>query len=119
VSVWAAFQPADIAPSTLAKKLCRIERLYTFADETLGAGRLDDALATFDFAKIAQVAEACYMALRNRPNAFAREAASKLAGDGHDEEVDQILALLFERRLSRFENVSNKSHGGAPPRYRR
>jgi hypothetical protein len=46
--VWVSFLPGDRAQTTLKKKLRAVEHFYGFADNLLGVGGLDIALATFD-----------------------------------------------------------------------
>jgi len=66
-AVWASFQPADLAPSTLSKKLSHLESFYQHAEESLGPGGLDDALASFDVDALSSALEGFYLAIRNRP----------------------------------------------------
>ena len=73
VSVWMLFLPADLAPSTLGKKLSQIEALYHHADGVLGAGRLDDALANLDVDTISSALEAYFLTLRGGPVTPATE----------------------------------------------
>jgi integrase len=68
-----SFLPADLAPSTLGKKLSQIEAFYQHADEALGIGRLDDALAELDVDAICSALEAYFLTLRSRPITPATE----------------------------------------------
>ncbi len=72
-AVWMSFLPADLAPSTLGKKLSQIEAFYQHADEALGIGRLDDALAELDVDTICTALEAYFLTIRNRPVTPATE----------------------------------------------
>jgi hypothetical protein len=49
-SVWASFLPADLAASTVSKKLGHLESFYQHTDQQIGLGRLDDALADCNMA---------------------------------------------------------------------
>jgi integrase len=64
---WALFQPADLAPSTLAKKLGHIESFYQHAEELLGPGGLDDALASFNSDTLSSALKGYFFSIRNRP----------------------------------------------------
>jgi len=66
-AVWASFLPADLAPSTLRKKLSHIEGFYQHAEHSLGPGGLDDALASFDVDALSTALEAYFLTVRNRP----------------------------------------------------
>jgi integrase len=66
-AVWASFLPGDGAHSTLKKKLRAVEHFYRFADNLLGAGGLDVALAAFDLEAIGETLEAYLLALRHDP----------------------------------------------------
>jgi len=72
-AVWASFLPRDLAPSTLGKKLSQIESFYHHADEVLGAGKLDDALAELDVDVICSALEAYFLVLRSRSLTGAAE----------------------------------------------
>lgn len=72
-AVWASFLPAARAPSTTGKKLSQIEAFYQHADETLGIGKLDDALAGLDVDAICSALEAYFLTLRSRPITPATE----------------------------------------------
>jgi integrase len=65
-AVWASFLPADLAPSTIGKKLSQLEAFYQHTDETLGTGRLDDALAKIDVDTTCSALEAYFLTLRSR-----------------------------------------------------
>ena len=65
-AVWVSFLPADLSASTLAKKLGHIEIFYQHSDETLGAGRLDDALADFDLESLSSALEGYFLRIRNQ-----------------------------------------------------
>jgi hypothetical protein len=63
-AVWASFLlQAELAPSTVGKKLSRLEAFYHHADEALGTGRLDDALAKVDVDTICSALEAYFLML--------------------------------------------------------
>ena len=64
--VWASFLPADLAPSTVGKKLSHLENFYRHADELLAPSRLDDALAEVDVGALSNALEGYFLALRNR-----------------------------------------------------
>ena len=64
-SVWASLMPADGAVSTATAKLRSLEKLYSYADETVAYGFLDDALASLDVATLSQLLEGFYSVLRN------------------------------------------------------
>lgn len=66
-AVWALFQPADLARSTLSKKLRHIDSFYQHTEESLGTGRLDDALAKFDIDCLSGALEGYFVSIRNRP----------------------------------------------------
>jgi integrase len=65
-AVWASFQPADLAPSTLSKKLGHIDCFYQHAEQSLGPGGLDDALAGFDVDAVTGALEGFFLSIRNR-----------------------------------------------------
>jgi hypothetical protein len=68
---------SDLAPSTLGKKLIQRESFYHRADEVLGVGKLDDALAELDVEVICRALEAYFLTLRSRPVTPATEERSK------------------------------------------
>jgi integrase len=70
-AVWAALLPGDLAPSTVSKHLSDVESLYRYADELLGYGGLDKALASLNVEALSQALEGYFLFLRNRPNATA------------------------------------------------
>jgi integrase len=72
-AVWASFLPGDLAPSTLGKKLGHLESFYQHADEALGVGKLDDALAELDVEVICSALEAYFLTLRSRSLTAASE----------------------------------------------
>jgi len=65
-TVWASFLPADIATSTLRKKLSHIDAFYRYADGSLGFGGLDDALADFDVNLLCDALEGYFLSIRNQ-----------------------------------------------------
>jgi integrase len=65
-AVWASFLPADLAPSTIGKKLSQLEAFYHHTDEALGTGRLDEALAKIDVDTTCSALEAYFLTLRSR-----------------------------------------------------
>lgn len=64
-AVWAIFHGADLASSTLKRKLSHIEALYAHA-ESLG-NNLDDALSELDLDRLGNSLEAFFVVLRNVP----------------------------------------------------
>lgn len=64
-TVWAMLQPADLAPSTLSKKLSHLESFYRHADKSLVPGGLDDALASFDVDALSSALEGYFLTIRN------------------------------------------------------
>jgi integrase len=72
-AVWASLLPGDLAPSTVSRKLSQLEAFYHHADEALGIGRLDDALAGLDVDAICSALEAYFLTLRSRPVTPATE----------------------------------------------
>jgi hypothetical protein len=64
-TVWTCFLPGDLAQSTLLKHLAGVESFYTFADELLGVGGLDDAIGSFDVEALGQALEAYFISFRN------------------------------------------------------
>lgn len=72
-AVWASFLQSDLAPSTLGKKLGQLESFYHHADETLGVGKLDDALAEVNVDIICSALEAYFLALRSHSLTAAAE----------------------------------------------
>ena len=63
MTVWACLSSGSLAESTLKKRLLVIDRFYSFADELLGDGGLDDALAALDFVAIQSAVEAFFLDL--------------------------------------------------------
>lgn len=64
-TAWTLLHGADLAPSTLKRKLGHIEALYAHT-ESLG-GNLDDALADLDLTLLGNALEAFFVLLRNVP----------------------------------------------------
>jgi len=64
-SAWTLLHGADLAPSTLKRKLGYIEAFYAHT-ESLG-GNLDDALADLDLTLLGNTLEAFFVLLRNVP----------------------------------------------------
>jgi integrase len=64
-AVWELFHGANLAPTTLEKKLGHIEAIYVHT-EILG-GNLDDALNEVDLDKLGNILEAFFVKLRNVP----------------------------------------------------
>ncbi len=73
VAVWASFLPADLAEPTLEGRLRQLEHFCHHADQTLGSGRLDDALAHLDIDAISSALEAYFFMLRGQPAASSAE----------------------------------------------
>jgi integrase len=71
--VWGSFLQADLAPSTVGKRLSHLEAFYQHTDEALGCGRLDDALGQLDVDTLCSALEAYFLALRNGPITPATE----------------------------------------------
>jgi integrase len=71
--IWVLFQPGQNAPTTLEKKLRRVEALYRHADDVLGYGVLDDALANVDVDKLCSCLESYYLVLKGLPVSSARD----------------------------------------------
>ncbi len=72
-AVWASFLPGDLALSTLDRKLSQVETFYQFTEQTMGVGRLDDALAEMDVDAICSALEGYFLTLRSRPVTPATE----------------------------------------------
>jgi hypothetical protein len=70
-AVWSLFLPVDLVESTLRSKLSHVESFYKHADETLGAGELDDALADCNLDILGSALESYFISIRNRPNVSA------------------------------------------------
>ena len=66
-TVWTLFQPADLAASTLTKKLSHLESFYQHAEQSLGPGGLDDVLASFDGDRLSGALEGYFLTIRNHP----------------------------------------------------
>jgi hypothetical protein len=64
--VWSNFLAADDAPSTVAKKLGYIERLFDTGDSLLGIGGLDRSLASVNIEQLFSILEALFTSLRSR-----------------------------------------------------
>jgi hypothetical protein len=64
-TVWASFLPADLAPSTLGKKLIHLDSFYRQSDHSLGLGGLDDALADINVEALCSALEAYFLSLRS------------------------------------------------------
>lgn len=103
-TVWGCLSSGSLAESTLKKRLLAIDRFYSFADELLGDGGLDDALATLDFIAIQSVVEAFFLDLgRMRPCPedswttpvrFVRDMLTRIAqssGASNDERLAKTL----------------------------
>jgi integrase len=65
-AVWSSFLPADLAPSTVRKKLGHLENFYKYADANMGHGKLDDALADLDVEALSGALEGYFLTIRNR-----------------------------------------------------
>jgi hypothetical protein len=67
-AVWTLAQPADLAPSTLSKKLSHIESFYQHAEQVLGFGGWNDVLADFDVEALGRSLEGYFLTTRHRPS---------------------------------------------------
>ncbi len=65
-SVWASFLRADLAPTTVRKKLGHLESFYQYADHILDHGGLDNALADLDVDALSSALEGYFLTVRNR-----------------------------------------------------
>ena len=124
-AVWASFLPADLAPSTIVKKLNHLDGFYRYADSLFGSGTLDKALADLDMGVLGDILEGYFFSIRNSPSItpaseerwqaaiqFVREIAQRLDrnGSAHDlhEKFAQLKSLhssLHVGKRSRAERV--------------
>jgi site-specific recombinase XerD len=114
--VWASFVQGNRAQSTLKKQLTAVERFYRFADNLLGVGGLDVALATFDVEVIGQALEAYFLARQSTPGAncseeswqavlrFLREILTRIAGSSWSPPSLPSKEHLLDR-LTSFERL--------------
>jgi hypothetical protein len=65
--VWSTVTTAALASSTHLKKLRYLDSLYRHADELLGFGALDNALATLDSPVLGKILESWFISIRNKP----------------------------------------------------
>ena len=119
-AVWVSFLPADLAPSTIGKKLGQLEAFYHHADQTLGIGRLDDALAKVDVDIICSTLEAYFLTLRSRAVTPATEERWQAALQFVTETVQRLTrsAVTHEHhnaltgRLMKIELLNAHLHVG-------
>jgi integrase len=119
-SVWASFLPADLAPSTIVRKLSQLEAFYQHADESQGLGALDDALADVDVDTICSALEGYFLALRGRPVTPATEERWQAALQFVTETVQRLSrgSLTLEHhhalsgRLMKIELLTAHLHVG-------
>lgn len=64
-TVWALFLPADLASSTVRKKLSHLDSFYRHSDASLGIGGLDNALADLDVEALSDALEGYFFSIRN------------------------------------------------------
>jgi integrase len=64
-AVWASFLPADLAPSTVRKKLSHLDSFYLQSDASLGPCGLDNALADLDVEALSNALEGYFLSIRN------------------------------------------------------
>lgn len=64
-AVWALFLPADLASSTVRKKLSHLDSFYRHSDALLGVGGLDNALADLDVEALSDALEGYFFSIRN------------------------------------------------------
>jgi integrase len=120
-AVWALLQPANLSSSTLSKKLSYLESFYCHADESLGTGGLDDALASFDVDALSSALEGYFLIIRNRPPItpaseerwqaalqFVTNTVQRLTRTSMP--LEQLDAL--NGRLMRFELLNSHLHVG-------
>ena len=119
--VWASFLRGNRAQSTLKKQFTAVERFYRFADNLLGVGGLDVALATFDVEVIGQALEAYFLAQQRNPGAncseeswqavlhFLREILTRIAGSSSSVPSLPSKEHLLDR-LTSFERLHGRLH---------
>lgn len=119
-AVWSSFLPADLAPSTVAKKLSHLEAFYRHAEESQGLEVLDDALAKIDVDAICSVLESYFLTLRTRPVTPATEERWQAALQFVTETVQRLTrgSLMLEHqvawsgRLMKIELLNAHLHVG-------
>jgi len=72
-TIWSAATAGALADSTHLKKLRYLDNLYRHADELLGYGVLDDALASLDDAVLGQILESWFISIRNKSRTTAAD----------------------------------------------
>jgi integrase len=72
-NVWALLSLSDLAELTRLRKLHHVERLYLYAEELLGVGALDDALADLDEVRLGNLLEGWFISIRNQPRLTASD----------------------------------------------
>jgi integrase len=120
-AVWASFLPADLAPATVRKKLGHLENFYQHADQFLGLGGLDDALALLNVDALSSALEGYFLTLRNRPSItpaceenwqvaiqFVTDIAQRLTRNSLTPEQHDALS----GRLMRLELLNSHLHVG-------
>lgn len=116
--VWSTLSTAQLADSTLVKKLRCVESLYQHADDLRGSSSLDDALGTLDDEALSQILESWFVSIRNQASgskndeviwqtgsAFVFSIVAWLSKSGSDERTLQI-----ERRLHRLKTLYGQLH---------
>lgn len=124
-TTWALFLPANLAESTIRKKLAAIESFYRHTDEISWPGRLDDALAHCDERFLSDALEAYFISFRNRSMVssssddrwqaalqFVIETLQRLVRS-HTRK-DQVAEL--RNRLAQLELLHASLHVGRPRR---
>lgn len=66
-TIWAVYNPVDLANATREKQMRYIEALYSFADSLKGCGLLDAAIAEVDLSIIGEILEAYFISIQNQP----------------------------------------------------
>jgi integrase len=116
--VWSSFHLNDAALNTKIKKLSYIENLYIFADNLLGPGALDKAVASANIESLSQILEGFFMSIRNkqyRSNAdearwktafnFVHTIISKITFNSNGEIFTELM-----KRLNRIGNSYQQLH---------
>jgi integrase len=112
-TVWVSLVQGGNAESTVREHLRCVESFYSYADDALGTGALDDALNSQDFQAISQALEGYLLSIRNcsrvtRSEArwqtavrFARDVLTRISRnmDSHPRFGD------FDSRFLRFEGL--------------
>lgn len=101
-TVWLSLRPADHSDSTIIKLLGHIDSFYRYAEATIGAGAIEDAIAYCNLECLLDVLEGYFLSLRDRrPLTGASEECWQAA---------VRFVLESTKRAARASNASEQLH---------